>query len=47
MLKKKVQIGRKMDEITVGEKLSITDDFYELEFEKDETVNMFYALCRN
>ncbi|MGQ0439497.1 MaoC/PaaZ C-terminal domain-containing protein, partial [Bacillus sp. B-TM1] len=25
MLKKKVQIGRKMDEITVGEKLSITE----------------------
>ena len=25
MLKKKVQIGRRMDEITVGEKLSITE----------------------
>ena len=29
------------------EKISVTDDFYEIEFETDDMVNMFYALCKN
>ena len=27
------------------EKLELEDDFYEVEFEEDKPVNMFYALC--